>query len=114
MGGICGIHENYQDTEYSYLRNSYNIGNIKGEAREELYVGNIYGKATSTTLIENCYYLQNSQYGGIGQNNSDNSEVIEFTEDDKEELVDKLNKTINAWQYDTNNINKGYPILNWQ
>ena len=114
VGGICGIHDNYKDTEDSYLKNSYNIGNINGEVSGELYVGNIYGKTTSTTLIENCYYLQNSQYEGIGQNNSDNSEVIGFTEDDKEELVSKLNKTINEWKYDTNNINNGYPILNWQ
>lgn len=114
IGGICGSHDNYQDIEDSYLRNAYNIGNINGTAGEELYVGNIYGGTKSTTLIENCYYLQNSEYQGIGQNGSSNSEINEFTEDNKEELVEKLNGTSNTWKHDTGNINNGYPILEWQ
>ena len=114
IGGICGSHDNYQDTESSYLRNAYNIGNIEGTASGNLYVGSIYGYTNSTTIIENCYYLQNSKYQGIGQNNSSNNEINEFTENDKENLVDKLNGTSNTWKQDTGNINNGYPILEWQ
>lgn len=58
--------------------------------------------------------MQNSEYQGIGQNGSSNSEINEFTEDNKEELVEKLNGTSNTWKHDTENINNGYPILEWQ
>ena len=117
IGGICGAYSNNGPSgtlNNSYLRNAYNIGNIKGTASATLYVGSIYGLTSSTTIIENCYYLQNSEYQGIGQNGSSNSEINEFTESDKENLLDKLNGTSNTWKHDTGNINNGYPILEWQ
>lgn len=114
IGGICGLHDNYQDIENSYLRNAYNIGDIDGMATGTLYVGSILGASKPTTVIENCYYLQNLQYEGIGQNDSVNSEISEFAEYDKESLVEKLNGISNTWKHDAENINNGYPILSWQ
>ncbi len=117
IGGICGTHRlgNTSDIpNTSYLRNAYNIGSIEGTGSGTMYVGSIYGYTNPTTIIENCYYLQNSQYQGIGQNGSSNSEINEFTEDSKKELVEKLNKTSNIWKNDIGNINNGYPVLQWQ
>lgn len=79
-----------------------------------LYIGSILGASKLTTIIENCYYLKNMQYEGIGQNDSSNSEISEFTQYDKKDLLEKLNGTSNTWKQDAENINNGYPILNWQ
>ena len=79
-----------------------------------LYIGSILGASKLTTIIEKCYYLKNMQYEGIGQNDSSNSEISEFTQYDKKDLLEKLNGTSNTWKQDAENINNGYPILNWQ
>lgn len=115
LGGICGSNSSAQSVmDNNYIKNAYNIGEINTISSNTVYIGSICGETMSKTIIENCYYLQNSQYGGIGQDKSSSNEIFEFTNTDKEILVEKLNNGTKVWTYDINNINKGYPIFNWQ
>ena len=98
------------------VENSYNIGEISGEATENLYIGKVIGrKYNSSITINNCYYIKTNEITGIGNDSDiqDMSRTEEFMK--TTEFVDLLNRGISgAWKEDINNINNGYPILNWQ
>lgn len=89
LGGICG-----QNLSESAVNNSYNIGTISGKG----YIGGIVGSNFGS--MANCFYLDSTV--DIKENESkteDEMKNIDLNEDFKE---------------DSNNINNGYKILNWQ
>ena len=110
-GGIVGGCSIYT------IFNCYNVGNITGM---ENYTGEIIGYAQGSE-IRNCYYLNGKidigtkdvfdpSYGEI-------CETIAITESDLklEDAINKLNRNgYSEYKQDTDNINSGYPILNWQ
>ena len=82
------------------IRNCYNIGDIviMGNMEEErIRLGSLVGWYTSETLIDNnhCFIFEDLKWFG------------EFVGEDKGLLGEN-------YKNDTNEINEGYPILNWQ
>ena len=107
IGGISG-----QNT--TEIFNCYNIGLINGTA----FVGGITGQNLSSTtyntigLIRNSFSLVNVADSLDGGNNDgiiENSFIK--TEQEMKSLVPTLGI---AFKEDSNNINNGYPILQWQ
>ncbi len=102
------------DAEKTYIKNSYNIGNIKSDNSSGGIIGGLYNERNA----ENCYYLTGTATGGIqgqdveGQAESKTEEDMKNTTD--KSFVDILNNGENNWKADTENKNKGYPILSWQ
>ena len=108
-GGIVGR------ISFSLLQNGYNIGNLIGENK----IGGIVGEnADTSATITNTYVLENIGKDICGYNST--NEILEKNKIKKEEeiksdsFVELLNNGENNWKEDTNNINYGYPILNWQ
>ncbi len=102
IGGIVG-HMYSEDVK---ILNSYNIGNVLTD--NNLYGGGIVGVLVSGT-IENCYLLENTVNYGNGITNQKGVKIM--TDDEIKEISTILGED---FKEDTNNINSGYPILNWQ
>ena len=88
------------------IEKCYNIGNITGSQR----VSGICKSASEGILeITNCYYLENTVNG-----TNETDEIEGVTSKSSEELKN-LSKTLGSeFKEDTDNINNGYPILEWQ
>ncbi len=143
-GGAAGITaiNNGNNKEEGTVRNSYNIGEIKGQTRAGGIVGwrgqgtieNCYnrGKVTRTDTTElgsgiiddadgngrttNCYYLAGTASSGIMEIDDKQGQAEARTENQMKlpEFVQTLNKGETNWKADTEGINSGYPILSWQ
>ena len=111
VGGIVG--EDIKNT--TNIANGYNYGKIEinSNATSKL-IGAICGVSKTNTNLQNLYYLNNNEYSEIGLNNSTSVQIEQIDENNKNGLVDKLNKDTDKWKPDTKNINNGYPILEWQ
>lgn len=102
VGGVVG----YLIKASAIMKNCYNVGNINTSEETE-FMGGLVGKTKSDTSIENCYYLEtciesSNEYG--------EAETAEFMR--SHEFVTLLNNNTNVWQYDAQNSNNGFPILN--
>ena len=97
IGGIVGYDYNGR------IENCYNAGKITSEREDG--IGSIVG-FSSKENIKNCYYDSSNSFGGIGT-------PIETDKMKTEEFVDILNNhdPKRPYEYDSNNINEGYPIL---
>ena len=96
------------------MQNSYNTGNINSNNIGNPEIGNIIGR-TNQEYSNNNYYLKNNNFSGIyNKEDLDNMALTDlFMKSD--EFVVLLNQgTPGTWKEDINNINNGYPILNWQ
>ena len=100
-GGILG-----QMYNSGTVKNCYNVGNIQTSQSTNKKVGAMVGVFNDTKTI-NTYYLKNT----INNGNDINKNCTEFTSEDVGSLYQKLG---NDFENDDENINKGYPILNWQ
>lgn len=109
IGGIIGY-------QFDTIESCYNIGNVEGIAVDELNIGMLVGRTySSNAIINNAYYQKNdNNIKGIGTREDSENMLKTETEMKEENFVDLLNQTNNGWKKDTNNINKGYPILDWQ
>lgn len=87
-----------------------NIGLVSYEGASTKYVGVIIGAITET--VTNSYFLNNTELNGIGRNYSNATEPTKV--DSVNEMPTVLDIVGDAFKADTNNINKGYPILSWQ
>lgn len=98
------------------LSNSYNVGSIKENNNKTIESGGIVGANSQiSSTIENCYYLKETYFVGIGYNQGNS---------DKEENLNKTNQYMKS--NDFLNLlgvsgfklekgkNNGYPILYWQ
>ena len=93
-GGIAG------KVMKGLVKNCYNVGDISNNQ------GATYGVLNSdfNGTADNLYYLNTCGGGGIGEpKTSDEMQDASF--------VDVLNNDTDAWGYDVNNANNGYPIL---
>ena len=101
IGGIVGNNQ-------KILENSYNTGNIKGTSR----VGGVAGQ-NDTGAITNTYSLEGTCENIIGL--SLNNATIETSELKSEQEMKLLLPILgSAFKEDMTDINKGYPILQWQ
>ncbi len=100
-GGILG-----QMYNSGTVKNCYNVGNIQTSQSTNKKVGAMVGVFNDTKTI-NTYYLKNT----INNGNDIDKNCTEFTSEDVGSLYQKLG---NDFENDDENINKGYPILNWQ
>lgn len=108
VGGIIGYNRD------ATLENSCNTGNIVSDATVTgTYnaIGLIAGLNHNTGVINNSYYLSDSVLQSVGINWGEN-EVTAI--DNLENMPNMLLILGNGFKEDTNNINNGYPILNWQ
>ena len=107
IGGICSeISTNNNDTG-SKIQNCYNIGRIS--SKNSNILGAIVGKTKSTKYtISNNYFLENMI-------NGNNGTIFDGTiKKTSEEMKNIENNLENDFEKDTENINDGYPILQWQ
>ena len=113
VGGIVGEDRN---NDAITLSNCYNIGKITAVGTGYIYKGDMEGQGgNNTTNITNCYYLLpgTGKLNGTGSPTVTGSEGKDETTMKSQEFLNILN-TDSVWKMDTNNINKGYPILSWQ
>ena len=114
-GGIAGYLHYYTKGTVGYTRiiNTYSIGTVTGPTRIGASIGMITSDEAATKVqASNNYALNQNSLPTIG------GEVI--TENVKadlktsEELKQLANTLGGAFKEDTENINNGYPILQWQ
>jgi len=98
---------------YGNTNNICNIGNVVSNvtATGNNLVGGIIGYNSYTGVIENSYNLSSTASSGIGK---DRGTTDVTTVDSIEDMPTVLSVVGAAFKTDTNNINGGYPILNWQ
>ena len=81
-------------------------------------IGSIIGVLSGTNpIVKNCYYLVGTAEKSLGGNiKGDFSNVLQKKEEEmkQDSFVELLNNGESNWKKDINNINNGYPILNWQ
>lgn len=107
---ISGICSNAQNGE---INNCYNIGKIEGTGTT-IIGGSLIGYASNQKIL-NSKWLTGTFDKAIG------NKVGECTEDVEEinsienmpSIISVINQE-NCFKEDVNNINNGYPILNWQ
>lgn len=112
VGGLIGLNR-------GTLENSYNVGNVNGEIEKKgSLVGNndefYYTEDDRTYIgkIYNSYSLENVTTDLCGVNNSILGNECSFkTSLELQSLYVTLG---NSFKEDKNNINNGYPILQWQ
>lgn len=109
VGGIVG--DVFSQTT---LNNCYNIGifEIRGSVSTK---GSIYANMKGN--IDNCYYIKQEGFEMGGNANTStitNSDVKTSDEMKKEDFVNLLNKNWQKFKIDNNDINNGYPVLDWQ
>ena len=114
IGGIAGGKS--KSNNNMKISNSYNIGELNlNNINNISNIGKILGVIRNNTKIDNCFYLENSIYNGIGTDNLDLNQINISTISSKQNLLTNLNKNQdNIWKNDEKNINYGYPILYWQ
>ena len=103
VGGIVGHIKN------ATITNCCNNSNINATCNNTLAVGAILGNNNNNGLVDGCYYISNIEQG-IGQGGNDTAIKV----DDENNMPDLLLILGNGFKKDTNNINNGYPILNWE
>ena len=111
IGGILGVVNS--ETANATINNAYNTGSIEADGFNSSQVGSIAGSNLAT--FSNCYYLKGTYDVGIGGNETITG-VTELDSIDKfPSVLEIMNKGEDkAFKEDTNNINNGYPILEWQ
>ena len=106
LGGIVG-----ENTKTAEVINSYNYGKIEYSIENPIYIGAIVGTNNSDVLIQGGY-LKNEKYVAIGNLNQGAEQTVEYNSIN--EMPSILSIIGEEFKDDTNNINNGYPILNWQ
>ena len=97
VGGICGWNQKGE------IYNCYNTGNVTGI---NTVTGGIIG--ANGEIVKNCYFLENK----INNGNGITIEGITLKNDSEMKEIHSLLSS--NFKKDTENINQGYPILNWQ
>ncbi len=99
------------------ISNCYNTGrtSVITTITDTIVNGGIIGYCDNGTTIKNNYWLSTYSPSGIAQldeGTTGNYEAIEIlSEEEMQKMATNLG---NDYKQDTRNINKGYPILNWQ
>lgn len=122
VGGIIGYFDKgYSSSENDICHNSYNIGTITGAESVGSAIGNRNsGLNNLKTYCKYFYYLKKDSNKGIGnevdiENVVDGINENDFKGDSMIALLNNNSEEENViWKKDIDNINNGYPILNWQ
>ena len=95
------------------IENTYNLNKItyKNEEITNKNVGAITGYKSDTADLSTSYYLKGTYSAGTGTG-TDASQVKD-TEAEMKELMNTNLATLEGWKEDTENINNGYPILDF-
>ena len=108
VGGIVG---NIRDDATNSINNAYNTGSIDANGLNSSQVGSIAG--SNLVTFSNCFYLKGTYDIGVAGSET----AVGVTEWDSLDKFPSVLEVVNgdgAFKEDTNNINNGYPILNWQ
>ena len=106
IGSIIG------DSYLGTINNCYNIGKINLENSTVQNIAQIVGRALSTTFI-NCYGVIEENVGTIGYDRGNNT-INNVTLQEKGKIPETLEVIGTDFENDSENINQGYPILEWQ
>lgn len=109
LGGIAG----FLNGEQVLITSCYNKGEIidKTDYENNSYIGCIVGY-NYKGKVNKSYYLKNNNILGVGKTVNGISDTEEISlQDDMPSIISIIGK---AFKEDSNNINNGYPILNWQ
>ena len=110
LGGIIAVISE-EDANVN-IYNAYNIGKINAQNLDTNQIGSIAGTNwLSLIKFDNCYYLIGTYDTGVGGSGTTTG-VTEVNSINKS-VLDVVNEE-NAFKSDTNNINNGYPLLDWQ
>lgn len=101
VGGIAGAN-------YSEVKDSYSI--IGGKSDSGSF-GAIAGSNNNLGKISNCYYSEDMP--AIGEGNGEVTNVKKLNSQNMPSVMSVINAN-NDFKEDTNDINNGYPILEWQ
>ena len=112
-GGISGyIHYYSQGTVgYTKINNTYSTGIVTGNSEIGASIGTVT-KEESILQADNNYALTQNDLPAIGGNITNANVKAELKT--SEELKQLANTLGEAFKEDTENINNGYPILQWQ
>jgi len=102
VGGVIGLGKN--------IEKCYNTGLVTYEASSTKRIGAVIGTISGTQT--NSYYLNNTELNGIGRNYNGTPQPTKVEK--IEDMPTVLSVVGSEFKADTNNINGGYPILNWQ
>ena len=107
VGGNGEYHAN--------INNAYNTGVINKEEKiSSLQVGSIAGTNWQNRMnYNNCYYLKDTYNIGVGGEGTSTG-VTQLDDISKFPSVLEVVNVEKVFKEDTNNINNGYPILEWQ
>ena len=107
IGGILGGIGNWSTQSYAIISNSYSIGSMGCSILEGVYLGKILGAdlGNGRRNFSNLYYL-NTLIGGSNIHGG-----VAKTEEQLKGLDETLGESFTK---DSNNVNKGYPILKWE
>ena len=103
VGGIIGVNQGRN------ISNGYNVGKIEINGENAL-VGEIAGEVRedNNSSVSNMYYLKNKPFG---KSKLTGNEAVLVTEEELKNLEVTLG---DMYKKDIDNINNGYPILDWQ
>lgn len=99
IGGIVGHAQNAR------VISSYNIGNVTGTAATQ--ISGAVGRIIENSYIKDLYYLENVVNGANDFINKEG--IVKKAEDELKQM-----NLGSSWKQDVENVNQGYPILNWQ
>ena len=108
VGGIVG---NIRDDATNSINNAYNTGGIDADGLNSSQVESIAG--SNLVTFSNCFYLKETYDIGVAGSETTVG-VREWDSMDKFLSVLDVVNGEGAFKEDTNNINNGYPILEWQ
>ena len=109
IGGIIGSCNSNINID---ITNSYNTGKLETENNITTHIGSIAGDLKQMKL-NNCYYLKGTYNVEVGESGSSTG----ITELDDISDFPSVLEVVNGegvFKEDVNNINNGYPILEWQ
>lgn len=95
IGGVCG-----QNLSESFINTSYNIGKINNSNYAGGLVGADFGTISNSFCLDTCL-----------ENQTGETEYKKTEEEIKNSVIQELGS---YFKQDSENINSGYPILNWQ
>lgn len=105
-GGIVGSGHN------TIIKECYNKGNISGKSEQKpnAFEGGIVGDSYSADNIELCKWYSDTIEYAVGSLGITDGYTINLEMPD---IISIINDE-NTFKEDKNNINNGYPILNWE
>ena len=113
VGGIIGVAGG-SDKYHADISNAYNVGKISIETPKGR-IGSIAGTNWANVMsYNNCYYLTGTYEVGVDSQGGSYTGITELDSIDKFPSVLSVVNGDSAFKEDSNNINNGYPILEWQ